>query len=312
MKIAMKKYLIPILAIFLLNCSDSDKDQYVLPDWQIYDYRFIDVEVSSFSRLHDDTIYNIKATNSYKFTIVDKSDQFYTVEMRNITAPNIDFVAGIDSLQEPINKIMFLVDNFSKISIPYRVQLTIDGEIVGIVDWENVFEKFMLEIFNIADSIGFSADEFQYFEHYVNTNLGMEEALRNALFKEISDVLELYNTKIPKKDSIITQMIQAPDPNSGRIVNANLHYRTLEVINGIYKIEMEIDFADDLFADSDKLINDLLESNEPSKPLNVNMENRAIYYWNSNTSWIDSSRFYMNVVTDSIEINVQSNTVLYR
>ncbi|RKD87829.1 hypothetical protein [Mangrovibacterium diazotrophicum] len=308
----MKKYLIPILGIFILGCNQTDKEGYILPDWKQGDYRFIKTEVSSFSRVNNDTIYNLSAKNEYKFSIVDVSKGFYIVEMQNISKPAFNFTFGLDSMENDVNKMMSLIQSFPKISIPYQVRLTKTGEIDGIVDWEQVLNKFVTKIMSIADSLGFRSEEHQYIEQYFNSTIGIEENLRNVLFKEISDNLDLYNVKIPKTDSILSESIQVPNPETGMIVNAKLHYKTLSVSNGIYEIEMRMEFEDDIFSNSDDYVEDFFNKDSVKKEFKPNLENYSIYYWNSNTSWIDSSKFYVNLVADTIEVRMRSKTLMYK
>ncbi|GAB7087310.1 hypothetical protein [Marinifilum fragile] len=308
----MKKILIPIFAILILGCNQTDKDGYILPDWQQGDYRFIKTEVSSFSRVNNDTIYNLSAKNEYKFSVVGVSKDFYTIEMQNISKPDFDFTIGIDSVGNDINKMMSLLQSFPKISIPYQVRITKSGEIDEIVDWETVLDKFVAKIMHIADSIGFRPEEHQYMKQYFSSTIGIEENLRNTLFKEISDNLDLYNTKIPEPDSIVTEKIQVPNPNTGMIVNAKLHYKTLSVTNGIYEIEMRIEFDDDIFSNSDDFVEDFFNKDSTKETFKPDLENYSIFYWNSTTSWIDSSRFHMNLIADTIEVRMKTKTLMYK
>lgn len=308
----MKNYLIPIIAILIIGCNQTKKEGYILPDWQQGDYRFIKTEISSFTKVNNDTIYNLSAKNEYKFSIVGVSKDFYTVEIQNISKPNFDFKFGIDSLGKDVDKMMSLIQSFPKISIPYQVRLTKQGEFDRIVDWEQVLNKFVSKIMHIADSIGFRPEEHQYIKQYFNSTIGIEENLRNALFKEISDNLNLYNKKIPEKDSIITELIQVPNSKRGKIVNAKLNFRTLSINNGIYEIEMRIEFDDDIFSNSENFIEDFFNKDTTKKEFKSKMENYSIYYWNSNTSWIDSSRFYMNILSDTMEIRMRTKTLMYK
>jgi hypothetical protein len=308
----MKKYLIPIFTIFILGCNQTDNEGYILPDWKQGDYRYIKTEVSSFSRVNNDTIYNLSAKNEYKFSIIDVSKDFYTIEIQNISKPDFDFNIGIDSIGEDVNKMVSLIQSFPKISIPYQVRITKSGEIEGIVEWEKVLNKFVDKIMDIADSIGFRPEEHQYIEQYFSSTIGIEENLRNTLFKEVADNLDLYNTKIPEPDSVVTETIQVPNPNTGMIVNGKLHFKTLSVINGVYEIEMKMEFEDDIFSNQDDFMDDFFNKDTTKKTFKPDMENYSIFYWNSSTSWIDSSRFYMNLVADTIEVRMRTKTLMYK
>lgn len=308
----MKKYLIPIFTVFILGCNQTKKDGYILPDWQQGDYRYIKTEFSSFSTVNNDTIYHLSDINEYKFSIVDVSKDSYTVEIQNISKPDFNLNIGIDSIGEDVNKLISLIQSFPKIPIPYQVKISKSGEIDGILDWEQVLEKFVTRIMNIADSIGFKPEEHQYLKQHFNSTIDIEENLRNTLFNEISDNLDLYNRKIPEKDSVVTEAIQLPNPKTGMNVNTKLHYRTLSIKNGIYEIEMRMEFNDDIFSNPEKFVDDFFNKDTTRKEFKPDMENYSIYYWNSNTSWIDSSRFYMNFVADTIEARIKTTTLMYK
>jgi hypothetical protein len=308
----MKKYLILIFGVFILGCNQIDKEGYILPEWELGDYRFIKTEISSFCRVNNDTIFNFSDQNKYKFSIVDVSKDYYTVVMQNISQPDFDYTMGLDSIGNEIDKVMYLLQSFPKISIPYQVRITKYGEIDGIVDWEKVLDEFVAQIMHIADSIGFRPEEHQYMEQYFSSSIGIEENLRNALFKEISDNLDLYNTKIPEPDSVLTEMIQAPNPKTGMIVNAKLLFKTLSIKDGVYEIEMKMEFEDEIFSNQDDFMDDFFNRDMTKKTFKPDLENYSIFYWNSNTSWIDSSRFYMNLVADTIEVRMETKTLTYK
>lgn len=308
----MKKILIPLFTILIIGCKQTDNERFILPNWQQGDYRYIKTGVSMFSNVDKDTMLNLYANNEYKFSIIDVSKDFYTIEMQNISEPDFDIKFGIDSLENEVDKMVSLIKSFPKISIPYQVRLTKQGEIDGIVDWEQVLEKFIVRIMDIADSIGFKPEEHQYLKQHFNATIGIEENLRNVLCKDVIDILELYNTKIPALDSIVTEIIEAPNPSTGTIVEAKLHYKTLSINNGIYEIEMRMELDDGFFSNSENFVEDFFNKEASKKKFKPVFENYSIYYWNSNTSWIDSTKFYMNLIADTVMVKVRTKTSTYK
>src|SRR5690606_28952897 len=100
-----------------------------------------------------------------------------------------------------------------------------------------------------------------------------------------------YGTQIPKT-SVISEQVQVPNPQSGILTNTSINYQTLSVTDGIYKIEAKVDLDESFFEKpEDYVANHFSENNEKKRsPI---MDNTTIYYWDSNTTWIDSSIFHM-------------------
>ena len=308
----MKQFQFFLIVILVVSCNKTNKEDYILPDWERGDYRFIKTNVYSFSRINSDTVYDLAAENLYKFSVIDVSNDQFTIEMQNITKPNFDYGLGTDTIGDGLNKIISLLESFPKISIPYQVRLTKTGKINEIVDWEIVLDKYVSRMIQIADSIGFGPEEHHYIKQYFSSTIGIEEDLRNALFNEISDILELYDIKIPATDSIIAEGIEVPNPSTGSIIEGELKYRTLSITNGMYEIEMRMEFDDDIFVNPDEYVDSFFKKDTTKNKVIPEMEIYSIYYWNSNTSWIDSSKFYMNVFTDTVEVRMMTKALMYK
>lgn len=302
-----------LILITFLSCKDIDKNGLIVPNWKEGDYRYIKTTTTSFSCINQDTIINVSSGDLYKMTISDKTKKSYFVEIVNLSKPDLGFKTSIDSIDNNsnINRFVGLIKSIPKISIPYKVKITSMGEIVEIVDWKNVSNKFMVRINEIADSIGFNPKEHSYIKQYISSNLSAEEKLRSTLLNEISGNFELYNIPIPK-DSVVVKQIQVPNPKTGKTLNTKVEYRTISVKNGIYEIEMKVDFEDNSFVNSQDYVADFFNIKKKKKPLKPKMNNYSIYYWNSETSWIDSSNYLMDLKTDTIEIKMKTKTVLYK
>lgn len=282
----------------------------IVPNWEKGDYRYVKSNMTAFTCINQDTIMNVNAGKLYKLTITDKTKDHYIVEVIHLSKTDITFKTSIDSMNGNLNKFAGIIQNLSKFSIPYKVKVSSAGEIEEIVDWKNVLNNFISKAFEIRDSIGFKPEEQTCFKQYVDSTFSLEKDLRNALLKDISDNFELYNIPIPK-DSAVTKYIRMPNSKTGQITNTKVEYRTLSIKDGIYEVEMKINMKDLLFNSHD-YIEDFFSKEKKKKLFEPQMDNYYIFYWNSNTSWIDSSKFVMDMHTDTIEIKMMNKTVMYK
>lgn len=302
-------YIISIL-IILISCDNSHEVRLIVPNWEKGDYRYIKTTTTLYSRVKQDTIFNMKSGNLYKLSVMDKSRDFYLVEFVKLTKPDFAYNMGIDSLRNNFKHLVGLLQSFPKISIPYKVKISMVGEIKEIVDWKNVLNRFTLKMFEIADSIGFKPEEHEFIKQYFNSSFKMGENLRNTLLKDLPDIFEVYNIPIPK-DSAVTKHLQVQEPETGQKIDAKVEYRTLSIINGIYEIEMKTDIGDG-FATSKDYIEEFFNKKNKGKSSNSKMDNYSVFYWNSNTSWIDSSKSFIDRHTDTFEIKMRTNTLIYK
>lgn len=309
----MRSLSVIVILFAFFSCKNNDKNGMIVPRWEKGDFRYVKTTMTSFSRVNQDTIFSISSGNLYKMTINDKTQDSYLLEIVNLSKPDFTFKTSVDSIniKNNVNNFTSLMQSFPKISIPYKVKISLEGEIVEIVEWENVLNTFMIRMIEIADSIGFKPEEHSYIKQYINSNYSVEENLRNTLFKEISDNFELYNIPIPK-DSIVVKEIQAPNPQTGQIIYLKVKYRTISIKNGIYEIEMKIDFGDELFTNSQDYVDEYFNEEKKKNTIKPKLDNYSIFYWNSNTSWIDSSKFFVNYQTDTIQVNMKTKTVMYK
>ena len=308
----MKKLICIISAFLLVNCSNSKKEIITAPGWQKGDLRHIKTNMMGFVKVKDDTLANLHDENTYSFKVVDVSKDFYTVELKNISKSETDYTFNIDTIEDEHNKMITFLHSFKKIPVSFKLKLSKSGSIIEIVDWELVLDKFITRFIKMADSLNLPKQDQEYVEQFYPTSFVSEAYLREALISELSEYLDFYNKKLPTDDSIATEKHDFYDPFTNRIIDAKLIYEISSIKNGIYTVKGRDEFDEDDLINHDDYLDNFFNDNEAKTKLSMRLERYLTFYWNSNTSWIDSTFIYSSQIRDTFESREEINAIVIK
>jgi hypothetical protein len=308
----MKYNILLIIALIITSCNNqAPKHIEIKPNWKAKDSRYIKIDIRTFTVINCDTLVNVSAQRTSHFQIMDRNNENY--ELKITPQDNVDFriSTSIDSINNNFNYIEYLIKVLSKAQIPYNAIISKAGEVIGILDWGMYHDNFLNRVYYLADSLNIKQEDLKQVEHYFSSN-NSEQQFKSQLIKDLSDYFDIYGTII-SIDTLTTEVIQIENPNNGMPMEAKMTYQILSIINDTYEIEMKIDFGNELFSDDEEYLNDFFEGKSDSIDKTKSyFENFGIYYWNSKTSWIDSSSFEVNFINDSINVQMKTSIQTYQ
>jgi len=308
----MKYYIFLALILIIAGCNKQSTNQIeITPDWELNDSRFILTNVQTFTTINSDTLVNVSGNRLSHFQIADKDKENFELIITPLDSTDFQINTTIDSMNHNFEYLEFLITELSKAQIPFNAIISKAGAVKGLLDWDLYHDNFLKKVYHLADSLNIKQEELQQVEHYFSSN-NSEQSFKNGLLKELDDYFDLYGTII-SKDSITTEIIQTENPNNGLPIEAKLTYRIISKINDTYKIGMKIDFGEELFSNEDEYLNEFFngKSDSLNKPSQI-FENFGVYYWNSKTTWIDSSSFEVNFINDSINVHMATSIQTYQ
>jgi len=285
-----------ILIVLLFSCNGR-KDELIVPKWEMGDIRTITVKSYTFMKVKNDTILNITGDFSYKIHVISKTSDSYILEISDRSKPNMEFANGNDTITNQLKTIIHVCDQIPMDGFSYNVRTSKNGEIIGIDNWKQVRDTLISITMKFVNTYTMTSDEKQYMQKYTESKYSKKEDLSAFLLNQISDIFVLYNTKIPA-DSAITSDVQFPDPKTGMTVMTKQTCKLVSVNENLYVFEVVIDLNNDLFLSRDEKVNNFFNK-DSVKNINMNIDNKSLYYWDSNTGWFDSLNIFFQIKSDS-------------
>ncbi len=311
-KSSIRQLIIIILLAVFYSCSNKNTEL-ITPNWEEGDYRIVEKNISFIFCLKQDTAINIVSKRIYKIDVVLKTNNFYIIEIKNISNPHFSYENSSDSIKKTFNKVFIQYSNLiNKISTPpYQVKVSRAGEIIGIINWENFLDNYTNMIFEIYDSNNtrsYEETDLLKQNFKANSNNNFELELKEELLKDISDNLYIYNICL-LKDSIIKKQSNIVNPLSKKPTTAFEEFRLISINNDTYEIKYNINFNNII---PKKNIKDIYNKRYNIDDIIQNINMHSNYYWNSYSTWIDSSNSFVGFKNDTIEVKMITNTILHQ
>jgi len=196
----MKRIILTVFVIATISCGNRDsKNEIIKPKWTTGDYRFFKEKGLMFVRTGSDTIVNTEYEKKLKVTIVEKVGQDYIVEIVLQPLGDLSMTTTVDSLTDLSNRMnnaLEIIKDLTKFNIPYKVKVSENGEVIGIVDFDNYLTKYMDTFINVRDTIKITDQEKADLKLITKNKGSIGDQLQSAIAKKHPNYCQFITSRI--------------------------------------------------------------------------------------------------------------------
>jgi len=302
----MKYTLFLILLIVFSSCKERSVDV-ILPDWKPGESRIIEESISYFTIYKGDTIVDMKGNSKSKFTVADKIGDIYFIEIQTISIPNLNVNADETLLNEEVLNTFKLINNFPEFLMPYKAAISADGEFLEILNLDSVIEEQIAKIKKLQDSLRIGST-VSLAQNNLNSNEEFRALYKSQLIEIVQENLDYFKIRIPT-DSIVQPYHVNENYSCHTITNYNLT-DTLGLNNKIFEITSQTRLLEN-DSDNGDLSLDLLFPNRDYIKSILDQSYMKLY-WNSESTWLESSIEKVYFYSDSLEYSVEKRRVFLK
>lgn len=299
------KILYSLLALTLLGCQPSDNKnvaELIVPKWKIGDVRYFKETGSMFATNDTDTVINTEYNKILRLEVLDKDTAGYIVNVNRLPIKKLEINTTIESIfqiTKGYNRAMELVKKLSEFKNPYKLRISLNGELMDIINPEEYITKYKNYFLNITDTLSIPDSIKSVLINRVKGNAFANQCY-NEIINETSELLDIYNIKNPINGAVVEQT-NYPDPKSGEILPVTLTYKSNSIINNIQEIQLTIKLEESLMTS--------LEANEKSdKKIDPKeMKNLTIYHLDTTSGWLTNSTSVIEYESNEFKLKMNTN-----